>query len=173
MARIVKAKDAPSDLVGVTLGQLTLEADQLPYETNDAGVIAAARNVRAVEVEEDDAQAADAAAAERDELDPHVNPTADHLSTYASPEAVAAAEANDAAIRAEASPYQNLSDATNPTVKETVESTFEAVGVSDAPEFATTEAAPAKADEPAAPAPAEEPAAPEQDPAPSSTWSTN
>lgn len=139
MARIVKAKDAPSDLVGVTLGQLTLEADQLPYETNDPSVLSVARSNPAVDVEEDEVTPTETAAEVSDPLDPHRNPAADHLSAFASEDAIKAAQENDAAIREVVSPYQNLADPATPTVEETVSATFDAVGVDAAPVFASAE----------------------------------
>ena len=172
MARIVKSDSAPSDLSAVTLGQLTLEADQLPYETDDPSVLAAARGNRFVEIEEEQAEAPLTGAVEDDPFDPHRHPEADHLSAFASASAIKAAEANERAIRAVASPDQNIPVGDAPTVKETVESTFVNVGVEDAPAFAD---APEPVEPPAAPeeAAGEHTTPDEQVHVPSTTWSND
>lgn len=170
MARIVKAKDAPDDLSAVTLGQLTLEADQLPFDTDDASVLAAARGNRFVYVEEDEAGPLTGPEAVADPLDPHRNPEADHLSAFASKSAIEAAEANEAAIREVASPYQNISTGDNPTTAEAVQGAFDAVGVEDAPSFADAEAAETVAPEEAA---GEHETPDEQVPAPTTSWSND
>lgn len=136
MARIVKAQDAPGDLSAVTLGQLTLEAGQLPYETEDPAILAAARGNRFVEVEEDEVEGGlTGAAAEADPLDPHKDASVDHLSAFASAEAIAAAEANDNAIREAVSPIQNLAAADEPSTADAVRGAFENVGLNDDPKF--------------------------------------
>jgi hypothetical protein len=78
--------------------EFDLERKNSVYETEDAAIIANARVHPYLQVEEDQV-APDAAVAVSDPLDPHQNPSADHLSTAATPAAVAAAEANEAAIR--------------------------------------------------------------------------
>lgn len=175
MARIVKASNAPDDLSAVTLGQLTLEADQLPFDTDDASVLAAARGNRFVEIEEEQAEASQTAAAAVDPYDPHRNPEADHLSAFASASAIKAAEANERAIREVASPYQNIATGEAPTTEESVKSTFENVGVEDAPSFPDAEAPAETTDKPQAPeeAAGDHVTPDEQAPVPSTPWSNN
>lgn len=139
MARITKSDSAPADAKHFSLGnvEFDLERKNSVYETEDAAVLANARVHPYLQVEEDHV-APDAAVAVSDPLDPHQNPSADHLSSAATPAAVAAAEANEAAIR-EAT---GLADSTRqpttdePTVAETLAATFNVAAPDAEPVFA-------------------------------------
>jgi hypothetical protein len=133
MARISKSDTAPKDAEHFSLGavEFDLTDKNTTFETDDPAVIANARANPALSVKEDPqpvATLADAA----DPLDPHVNPAADHLSASASPEAIAAADTNEQAIKA-ASGGDVSAPTTAPTIEETLSATLTAAGVQDAP----------------------------------------
>lgn len=137
MARITKSDTAPSDLQHFSLAQVEFDLTRKNsvYETDDPAVIANARTNPQLVVEEDAPSAAPVAAVS-DVLDPHQNPSADHLSALASPAAVAAANANEAAIREAAGLDDSfgVSDGA-PTIAETLQATFDVVAPSATPEF--------------------------------------
>jgi hypothetical protein len=91
--------EAPADeTVRFAFGnvEFTLEPGK-PYETDDADELRGAQAHPWLEVHMDEV-AQDAVAAP-DPNDPHNNPTIDHLSEWATPETIAAAAANEAAIK--------------------------------------------------------------------------
>lgn len=168
MATITKADGAPSGDLTLLLAneELTL-SDGGSVETDNEAVIANARSVPFLIVEVP-AVPLDTKPANYDPNDPHQNPTADHLSTLASPEAVAAADANEAAIRKVNVAADNVASDETPSVGEVLTQELRASGVRTDP------ALPVQANEsaPAAPAspperPAPERPAPAEQPAPS------
>lgn len=139
MARITKSDNAPAEAKHFSLAnvEFDLKAKNSVYETDDAAVIANARAHPYLAVEED-VQAPDATVTASDPLDPHENPSADHLSTAATPAAVAAADANEAAIR-EATGLSDAfgapADSPEPTVAETLGATFDVAAPDAEPVF--------------------------------------
>lgn len=139
MARISKSENAPAEAKHFSLGnaEFDLERKNSVYETEDAAIIANAR-VHPYLVVEEDQEAPDATVAVSDPLDPHQNPSADHLSAVATPAAVAAADANEAAIR----DATGLSESTRqptaeePTIAETLAATFSVAAPDADPVFA-------------------------------------
>lgn len=155
MAKITKSAHAPSgDLIVTTAAGDFTVSDGGSYETSDHGIITNVEGNKFFDVEHDKAETAPTEELKGDPNDPHVNPSADHLSSIASPESVAAADANEKAIKEVVSPEVELTP--NPTVAELQENFFENVGVNSNP-IAPTENAPAeeapKAEEPTPPAP--------------------
>jgi hypothetical protein len=150
MAKITKSAHAPSGdlLVTTAAGDFTV-SDGGSYETTDKAILDNVGGNNFLVVELDKAETAPAEELKGDQNDPHVNPSADHLSSLASPEAVAAADANEKAIRDTVSPEIEVTP--NPTVAEIQESFFDNVGINADP-VAPTENAPVeeapKAEEP-------------------------
>lgn len=157
MARITKSDRAPQEPLHFTFG--TTEFDLADagsvFETDDPSVIATARANMNLKVE-DETSTTIVVAAEKDMLDPHQNPAADHLSAQASPAAVSAAVSNEKAIKAAAG-LDITAPSDKPTVPETLQAMFNAVGVRGEP--STMESA-APTPEPATP-PAPPAAAPD------------
>lgn len=152
MARITKSDAAPADAKHFSLANVEFDlSGSAAYETDDSTVIANARSNPFLKVEEDTVAPAQQVA-EVDPLDPHRNPSADHLSTLASPSAVKAAEANESAIREAAGLNDSfaVSDGA-PTIAETLEATFETAAPDAEPKFpadAKSTAKGPKADQP-------------------------
>lgn len=157
MAKITKSAHAPSGELSVTNagGSFTV-SDGGSYETSDVAVLSNVVSNPFLVVEFDKAETEETAEVKGDQNDPHVNPSADHLSSVASPEAVAAADANEKAIKEVVSPEVEVTP--NPTVAEIQESFFDNNGIEAAPVQATSEVPP-PAEEPTPP-PVEEPAPP-------------
>lgn len=148
MAKITKSDDAPKDAVHFSFGQVEfdLKTAKASFETSDAAVIAGAVANPWLSVEQD-APTPDLAAAERDPLDPHNNPSVDHLSIYASPDAVAAAATNEAEIRKAVGIDANVSasgssSVDNPSVADVLQATFDNVNSDATPALPEPVAAP-------------------------------
>jgi hypothetical protein len=142
-ATITKSSAAPTDAETFSIGQIDFNLnDKSPeFVTEDPSVIASAKAnsfltvVLAPEPVDPNAPIADP-------NDPQVNFEADHLSALASPASIAAATANQAAIEEITSGQQNVA-ADSPTIAETLNATFNAIGVQTAPVLPEAEAAPA------------------------------
>jgi hypothetical protein len=135
MAKISKSDAAPSGDLHVSLGRVDfdLTSKKKVYETTDPTVISDARAHVFLSVEEDAPAPVREEQADYDPNDPHDNPASDHLSIWASDEAVKAAAANEAAVRDAAGLAVHVSasgDAPDdvPTVEETINETLDAVG---------------------------------------------
>lgn len=165
MAEISKSDTAPQDAEHFSLGavEFDLNDKNATYVTDDPAVIANARANPALVVKEDEQPVA-ATAAAADPLDPHVNPAADHLAATASPEAIAAADKNEAAIKeVTGADVTAPSREDQPSIEETLNATLSAAGVQDAPALPPL---PADDSAPTASTPATPPPAP---PAPSTS----
>lgn len=96
MATISLSDAAPKEAIHFSLANVDFDLEGSgTYETEQPDAIASAASHPWLKVEVDPAAAAPVV--EPDENDPHVNPTIDHLSVWASQEAVDEAAANEAA----------------------------------------------------------------------------
>lgn len=134
MAKISKSAEAPGDLRAFTFANTVVEVDNLPLETDDPVVIAAADQHPFLDVEREPVDA-NVAPEGYDVNDPHDNPRADHLSASGSDEARSAADANERAILEAVGNTGLVPNSDNPTVSESVNHTFDVVGVEDAPQL--------------------------------------
>lgn len=138
MARISKSAEAPPGGMHFSLGHTEFDIDDATpvYETADPAIIAAARLNAHLTVEEDSVAPpvpeAEAISVSRESLDPHKNPSADHLSTSASPAAIEAAAQNDAAIRAVVGNPER-SDSADPGITAALTGMLRAAGVDGDP----------------------------------------
>lgn len=156
MAKITKSDHASKGPEHFSLGSAEFDLDSATdaYETSDPEILSNARANRNLHVEED-VVAPDPTAQSVDPLDPHRNPAADHLSSRGSDEAVSAADANEAAIQDVVQVYKPAAGQA-PSVTETLQATFDAVGADAAPQPQVPEDH----------TPAPDPAPPTPDPAP-------
>lgn len=140
MAKITKSDRAPADVGTISIGSASFDLPRKNsvYETDDPLVISSARANPFLSVEEDAPAAAPADAPVADALDPHVTPQADHLSAYASQAAKDAAAANEAAIRESTGLDQTFRNdsADEPTIQESLQATFDTLGIDTAPAVA-------------------------------------
>lgn len=137
MAKITRSDAAPTDLGPISIGNVSFELPRKNsvYETDDALIVSSARTNPFLNVEEDVPVTDDTPAPAPDALDPHVNPTADHLSAFASQATKDAAATNETAIReavGNASATRNDA-AGEPTIAESLQATLATIGVDAAP----------------------------------------
>jgi len=135
MATITKSADAPSGVENFSVGNVdfTLSSATPKFVTDDQAVIGNARVNAWLDVEYD-TPPVDPDAPPVDKNDPHTNPEADHLSAQASPEAKAAAAANQAAIEEVVTGEQSVS-AGSPPVGQAVADALTIIGVAAKPEL--------------------------------------
>lgn len=128
MAKLSKSSTAPMGPVHYTLGmyEFDLKDGNDSYETSDSLLISAASLVPGLKVSVD-TPPADPNTPVVDMLDPHQNPSADHLSIWASDSAVAAAAANDAAIKVVAGDSA-VSSTPGPSITEVLQNMLTASG---------------------------------------------
>lgn len=147
MATITKSASCPSEDVTFCFGPVTfsLTAASPSFVTTDQDVVASAKASEWLTVTEDVAAAAQEA--HIDLNNPHDNPAADHLSLSASPAAIEAANANQAAIDKAVGSLENTATVADLSAAQSLAQTLTVMGVSSMsvpfPDTTATTTAPA------------------------------
>jgi hypothetical protein len=126
-ATISKSSSAPSGDISLSSGQatFTLNDTTKTYSTEDPQLISAAQASAEFSVELPPVVDEAGTVVDSDPNDPRLHREADHLSAQASPETIAAAESNEAAIKAVATAADNqASNEGGPTVQQALEQQF-------------------------------------------------
>jgi len=107
---------AGQEKVTLLYGSQTIDLSDGGFETVDKAMITAAMENPHLKVEDTEADKAPPAQLERDETDPQVNPTVDHLSKDATDETRAAADRKNKELQAAHYPNVEASDTVKPAI---------------------------------------------------------